>query len=153
MTWPTKRQLQRQMQRQRQWQLHLENTFKGQSVRLLTFETFDQSGEESWQRQRQRHLENIIKEWLKILVTFETSDQSDEETLPGWQKDKECWHDHEATKSWQYFRGFYPLKKLFFQPQRPVWVLQKLRIMRGPQLKFYENCGLCGSLISFTPPL
>jgi len=60
---------------------------------------------------------------------------------------------HEAAKkSWQYFRGLYPLKKIFFQPQGPVWVLQKLRIMRGPQLKFYKNCGLCGSLISFTPP-
>ena len=39
MTWPTKRQ--RQRQRQRQWQIHLENTFKEQSLKLFTFETFD----------------------------------------------------------------------------------------------------------------
>ena len=57
-----------------------------------------------------------------------------------------------------------PLQKQFFSPPLgPVWVLQKLRLMRkwlicfteATQLleKFYENCGSCGSLISFTPPL
>ena len=62
MTWPTKRQRRRQRQWQRQWQIHLENTAKEQSLRLLTFETFDQSDNKTWpdptkrqqQRQRQR---------------------------------------------------------------------------------------------------
>ena len=45
MTWPTKRQRQRQIQRQ--WQIHLENIFKEQSLGLLTIETFDQSGEKT----------------------------------------------------------------------------------------------------------
>ena len=44
MTWPTKR----QRQRQRQWQIHLENTFKERSLKLFTFETFDQSDGETW---------------------------------------------------------------------------------------------------------
>ena len=50
MTWPTKRQWQRQIQRQRQWQrqIHLENTFKERLLRLVTFETFDQSDEGTW---------------------------------------------------------------------------------------------------------
>ena len=39
MTWPTKRQRRRQRQWQRKWQIHLENTFKEQSLRLLTFKT------------------------------------------------------------------------------------------------------------------
>ena len=39
MTWTIKR----QRERQRQWQIHLENTFKERSLRLLTFETFDHS--------------------------------------------------------------------------------------------------------------
>ena len=38
------------MQRQRQW--HLENTFKEQSLTLLTFETFDQSDEKTWPDQQ-----------------------------------------------------------------------------------------------------
>ena len=37
-----------QRQRQWQWQLHLENTFKEQSLIFLTFETFDQSDEKAW---------------------------------------------------------------------------------------------------------
>ena len=45
-----KTQRQRQMQRQRQ--LHLENKFKEQSLRLLTFETFDQSDEKTWADQQ-----------------------------------------------------------------------------------------------------
>ena len=36
-----------QRQRQWQWQLHLENNFKEQSLRLLTFETFDLSDEKT----------------------------------------------------------------------------------------------------------
>ena len=41
MTWTTKRLQQRQIQRQ--WQMHLENTFNVQSLRLVTFETFAQT--------------------------------------------------------------------------------------------------------------
>ena len=54
MTWPTKRQRQRQRrwQRQRQWQRHLENIHKEWSQRLMTFETFDQSDEETWPDQQ-----------------------------------------------------------------------------------------------------
>ena len=60
MTWPTKTQKQRQ--RQRQWQLHLENTFKGQSLRLLTFETFDQSDEKTWPDQQKDNDEDNNKD-------------------------------------------------------------------------------------------
>ena len=35
-----------------QWQIHLENTFKEQSLRLLTFETFDQGDEKTWPDQQ-----------------------------------------------------------------------------------------------------
>ena len=54
MTWPTKRQRrrQRQIQRQWQWQIHLKKTFKEQSLRLLAFETFDQSNEKTWPDQQ-----------------------------------------------------------------------------------------------------
>ena len=50
-TWPDQ---QRQMQRQRQWQwqLYLENTFREQSLILLTFETIDQSDEKTWPNQQ-----------------------------------------------------------------------------------------------------
>ena len=61
-------------------------------MRLLTFETFDQSDEKTWpdqqkdngedkykrQRQWQIHLENTFKERSLKLLTFETFDQSDE---------------------------------------------------------------------------
>ena len=40
------------MQRQRQIQWHLENTFKEQSLRLLTYETFDQGDEKTWPDQQ-----------------------------------------------------------------------------------------------------
>ena len=69
MTWPTKR------QRQRQWQIYFENTSKERSVWLLTFETFDHSDDlannKQWERQTQRqlwwqiHLENTLKWQLK----------------------------------------------------------------------------------------
>ena len=54
MTWPKKRQWQRQIQRQRQWQrqIRLENTFRERSKILVTFETFDQSDEETWPDQK-----------------------------------------------------------------------------------------------------
>ena len=42
----------RQWQRQRQWQRHLENTLKEWSQRLMIFETFDESDEETWPDQQ-----------------------------------------------------------------------------------------------------
>ena len=63
----------KQIQRQRQRQLHLENNFKEWSLRLLTFETFDQSGEETWpdqQKDRQIHLENNFKVGFFRMKTF-----------------------------------------------------------------------------------
>ena len=44
--------------RQRQWQMHLENTFKEQSLILLNFETFDQSDEETWPDQQKDNNED-----------------------------------------------------------------------------------------------
>ena len=41
-----------QRQRQWQWQLYLENTFREQSLILLTFETIDQSDEKTWPDQQ-----------------------------------------------------------------------------------------------------
>ena len=58
---------------QRQRQLLLENNFKEWSLRLLTFETFDQSGEETWpdqQKDRQIHLENNFKVGFFRMKTF-----------------------------------------------------------------------------------
>ena len=52
MTWPTKRQWRRQIQRQWQRQIHLENTFKEQSLSLVAFETFVQSDEGTWPDQQ-----------------------------------------------------------------------------------------------------
>ena len=49
---------QQQRQCQWQWQIHLENTFKEQSFRLLTFETFDQSDEETWPDQQKDNNED-----------------------------------------------------------------------------------------------
>ena len=40
------------MQRQRQWQWHLENTFKERSLRLLTFDIFDQGYEKTCPEQQ-----------------------------------------------------------------------------------------------------
>ena len=79
MTWPTKS----QRRRQRQWQIHLENTFKEQSLRLLTFETFDQSDEETWPDQKKttttkkaKTITNAFREHLQRAI-FETFDQWD----------------------------------------------------------------------------
>ena len=66
MTWPTKRQLQRQWQRQWQWQRQRQR-----------------------QRQWQWHLENTFKEWSQRLMIFEIFDKRDEETWPGHQKDND----------------------------------------------------------------
>ena len=67
MTCPTKRKCQR----------HLANTLKELSHRLVTFETFDQTDEETWhfqnrQWQWQLQLENTLKDQFERLVTFET---------------------------------------------------------------------------------
>ena len=51
MTRPTKRQWQWQRKRQWQWQRHFEKTLKDRHKRLATFETFDQSDEETWPNQ------------------------------------------------------------------------------------------------------
>ena len=56
-----KTQRKRQMQSQRQWQLLLENTFKEPSLRLLTFETFDQSDEKTWPDQQKVNEEDKDK--------------------------------------------------------------------------------------------
>ena len=74
MTWPTKWQRQRetqwqwqrqretqwqwQGQWQRQWQIHLDSTFTEWSLILLTFETFDQSDEETWHDQQKDNNKN-----------------------------------------------------------------------------------------------
>ena len=83
MTWPTKRQRQRQIQRQ--WQIHLENTFKERSLRIVTLKTLAQSHEKTWPakkdyeknkvkdktRQWQIRFENTLKEFFDdILKTF-----------------------------------------------------------------------------------
>ena len=75
MTWPTKR----QQERQRQWQIHLKNTFKEQSLRLLTFETFDQSDEKTWADQQKDNDEDKdndkhIKGAPSIFRTFDLWD-------------------------------------------------------------------------------
>ena len=51
-----------QRQRQWQWQLHLENNFKEQSLRLLTFEKFDQSDVKTWADQQKDNDEDKYKD-------------------------------------------------------------------------------------------
>ena len=112
MTWPTKRQQERQ--RQRQWQIHLENTSKERSLRLLTFETFDHR--KQWERQTQRqwrwqiHLENTPNEgfletfwehhWMAIQEKFwvwpiihcyEFSQTLPDQTGGGWPRVDDYW--------------------------------------------------------------
>ena len=86
--WPTQRQWQRQIHlentypwdiwsewwedmiwQNRQRKRHFENIFKGRSLRLVTFETFHQSDEETWHdQQRQRHSENTTTNTYEIEV-------------------------------------------------------------------------------------
>jgi len=54
--------MQRQIQRQWQWQLHLGNTFKEQSLRLLAFETFDQIDGKTWPDQQKDNDEDKYKD-------------------------------------------------------------------------------------------
>ena len=50
-------------------QRHFENTLKGRSLRLVTFETFNRSDEETWHdQQRQRHSENTTTNTYEIKV-------------------------------------------------------------------------------------
>ena len=69
-------QRQRQWQRQTQWQRHLENTLKEHHWRLVTFETLDQSDEETWSDQQQDNDKgkdnDNHKEQSQRLVTFVT---------------------------------------------------------------------------------
>ena len=60
----------------------------------MTFETFDQSDEETWPDQKKdkdndNRLESTFKDRSYRLVTFETFVQSDEETWPDQKKDKD----------------------------------------------------------------
>ena len=120
-----KKSWQGQIQRQRQWQrqIHLENTFKERSSRLVTFETYDQSDYEtwpdqqkgSWQRQIQRqrqwqrqiHLENTFKERSSRLVTFETYvimiyDLTNQKTITQpMTKTNENTNTETMTETWQ----------------------------------------------------
>ena len=63
MTWPKKRQWQRQIQRQRQrqwqWQRHLEKTLKERPKRPVTFDTFYQSDEETRPVQQKDNVKDI----------------------------------------------------------------------------------------------
>ena len=65
MTWPTKRQWRRQRQRQWQghWQIQLEKTFKGRSLRLLTIETFNQSDDFHYSHPLQ-FLQKLFFSWV-----------------------------------------------------------------------------------------
>ena len=58
---------------------------------------------------------------------------------------------HEATKNGQYFRGFYPLKKLFFPTPGSSSSFTKIANYAGVSAKVLRKLRLCGSLISFTP--
>ena len=66
-TWPDQqnrqwqRQIQWQRQRQRQLPIHLENTLKERPQRLVTFETFDQSDEETWPDQKKDKYNEKVK--------------------------------------------------------------------------------------------
>ena len=87
-TWHDQKNWQRQWQRQRQ--RHFENTFKGRSLRPVTFETFDQSDEETWHdQQRQRHSENTTTNtYMKLkceIVVISDSWEPEFMTIIVWQ--------------------------------------------------------------------
>ena len=100
-----KMQWQRQIQRQRQWQtqIHLENTFnKGWYQRLVTFETYEQSDEETSADQQKDNYSDNDKDKYKYtdndrdmtwrvnlheIFTFQTV-----ETLNSWQSS--LWPDN-----------------------------------------------------------
>ena len=108
MTWPTKRQWQRQIQiqRQRQWRRQIQT-------------------QRQWQGQI--HLENTFRERPKILVTFLTFDQSDEGTWPDQHKDNDKDKDNDKNK--------YILRTPSDSDPRDLWPLRHLiRVMRGHDL-------------------
>ena len=77
-TWPKKRQWQRQWQ----WQIHLESTLKERSQRLLTFETFDQSDEKTWPDQKiSTYQHTYSPTYLPIYLPLRTPLRSDHRDL------------------------------------------------------------------------
>ena len=78
MIWPTKRQWQWKRQRscQRQWQWqrqrHLENTLKERPMRLLTFQTFDQSDKDTWPDQQKDMLKKMTNAMTKTIAKART---------------------------------------------------------------------------------
>ena len=111
MNWPTKRQWQRQRQRQWQRQIHLESTFKERSQRLVTFDPFDQSDEETWPDQKKTMTKTKTKTMTKKMtktnifrehrqsVILETCDLWD--IWSGlWGDMTWPWPDHNLTINW-----------------------------------------------------
>ena len=72
MTWPTKRQWHDEHKGQRQRQWHLESTLSEWPLRLVTFETFDQSDEDTWPDQQKDKDKDIERVSWKRFVTLET---------------------------------------------------------------------------------
>ena len=78
MIWPTKRQWQWKRQRscQRQWQWqrqrHLENTLKERPMRLLTFQTFDQSDKDTWPDQQKDMIKKMTNAITKTIAKART---------------------------------------------------------------------------------
>jgi len=104
MTWPKKRQWQRQIQRQRQLQrqIQLENTFRERSKRLVTFQTFDQSDEETWpdQKKRRTKTNTKTKTMTKTNTIREPCQRAILETCDLWDIWSEWWEDLTWPKKW-----------------------------------------------------
>ena len=84
--WILQIQRQRQRQRQRQWQrqLHLKSTFKERFQRLVTFETFDQSGEETWPNQKKMKTKTNTKTMTETNTFREHHQRASLQTCDLW---------------------------------------------------------------------
>ena len=102
MTWP-KKEWQRQIQRQIQWQrqIHLKSTFKEQSQRLVTFETFGQSVEETWPDQKKTMIMTKTKTMTKTNTFKEHLQWGIPEACYIWDIWSQWWGDLTwPTKRW-----------------------------------------------------
>ena len=134
-----KRQWKRQTQRQTQWQRHLEDTFKEQSWRLLTFETFDQSDEETWPDQKKTMTKAKAKTKTKTVTKTNTYREHLQrailETCDLWNIWSEWWGDMTISDNFdnsENFKNFWQLWQFLttlisfdnFDNPRDLWLLR-----------------------------
>ena len=92
MTWPNKIQI----QRQRQWhkQMHSDKTFKERSQRLVTFDTFDQSDEDTWPDEKKTMTKTKTKTMTKTYTFSEHLQRAIRETYDLLRHLIRWWYNH-----------------------------------------------------------